>query len=256
MKVYHVSKEKEFSRMDREITTERVAQFREHLIKDGKSHNTIQKYMGDFQKLIEFMDGEELSAQTMAEYKEWLETKDYKRRSINSYLAAANKFCEIMGWTEMKVPGIRLKLEDYDTKAKHISVSVYRKLVSTARRYDMEDVAMIIQVLCHMDIRFIELKLLTVAALKKGYVEVKRKGTTCASYLPDVVKQDLERYSIQYEIISGIIFRTKNGNPIDRSNFSKKLKYICELANVDPDGVSINKMKKPDVEDYYPYVQG
>ena len=239
--------------MGREITTERITQFKENLVNNGKSANTIQKYMGDFHKLTYFLDGQELSGEKMSAYKEWLVNKNYKKRSVNSYLNIANKFCDVMGWRDMKVSLIRLELEDYDTGGKHITASVYRRLVNTAKQHDMEDVAMLIQVLCHMDLRFIELEQLTVSALQLGYVEVKRKGSVCAAYLPEMIRKDLELYASKRGIVSGIIFRTRNGNVVDRSNFLKKLKYLCELADVDAGKVSINRLKKPDVEDYYPY---
>ena len=239
--------------MGKEITEHLAMQFKEHLESNRKSPNTIQKYMADFEKMLDFLDGKELSKETLLAYKEMLMQKDYKKRSINSYLTIANQFCDAMGWQDMKVPLIRLEETDYTTTNKYISAMDYRKLVSTAMECQMEDVAMVIQTLCHVDLRFAELEQLTIDSLQLGIVELKRRDNRHAIYLPKLLNEDLKIYVERHGIEKGTVFQTIHGNAINRSNFWRKLKELCDLAEVPTEKVSIAKLKKPLVEDYYPY---
>ncbi len=141
------------------------------LEKRNKSQNTVSAYSRNINKLAIFLNGSELSAGEMAAYKDWLKEKGFKQRTIKSYLAAANYFCEVMDWQDMKV---QLEPLDYGELHKSMSISLvnYNKLVYTALQNDNERLAMMIQVLCHTDLRFCELGLLTVDVLDKGSLKL------------------------------------------------------------------------------------
>ena len=142
------------------ITAERISYFISVLKKNGKSPNTISSYSRNINKLAGFLKNSELSAVQMDNYKNWLNGKGFKKRTVNVYLAAANYFCEVMGWHGMKV---KLEPLEYDELQNHMGISLvnYNKLVYTALQNDKERLAMMIQVLCHTDLRFCELGLLT-----------------------------------------------------------------------------------------------
>lgn len=157
------------------ITSDRLSYFYSTLQKNNKSANTISAYSRNINKFVHFLNGSELSAKQMESYRQWLKEKGLKQRTINTYLAAANYFCEVMGWQDMKV---QLEPLDYEALHKPMNISLvnYNKLVYTALQNDNERLAMMVQVLCHTDLRFCELGLLTVDALEKGIIEVTRKN--------------------------------------------------------------------------------
>jgi len=214
------------------ITPDKLSYFISVLEKNGKSANTVSAYSRNINKLVQFLDGSGLSVRQMGNYRQWLKEKGLKKRTINTYLAAANYFCEVMGWQDMKV-----QLEPLDYKELHkpmnISLVNYNKLVYTALQNDNERLAMMVQVLCHTDLRFCELGLLTVDALEKGIIEVTRKNKKIKILIPDMILEDLNVYVKHEGIINGIIFRTKNGSLVNRSNFCKDLRKICVLAGID-----------------------
>jgi len=216
-----------------------------------KSENTIISYTANIQKLELFLDGAELSKDQMLAYKQWLLEQGFKQRTINAYLAAANQFCDAMGWTEMKVLLEPIDSDETGIK-KQISSSNYRKLVYTALQNDKERLAMMIQVLCHMDIRFCELEKLTVEALEKGVIRVVRKHQEKKIEIPGMIQEDLHTYIMHKQIISGIVFCTSKGSPVDRSNFRKDIKRLCALADVGEELGSIQHVKHV-VLDEYPY---
>lgn len=238
--------------MSTHITQNRISDFTISLQVQHRSANTIVSYTTNIQKLELFLDGAELSKERMLAYKQWLADQGFKKRTINAYLAAANHFCDVMGWPEMKVVLDPLEPEETEQGKKQISSANYKKLVYTALQNGKERLAMMIQVLCHMDLRFCELERLTVEALEQGAVEVVRKNRQRKIAIPDRIVKDLRTYSSHEHITSGIIFRTSRGSSVDRSNFRKDIKKLCVLAGVEEEFGSIQHVKNV-VLDEYPY---
>ena len=162
--------------MSTRITKNRIFDFTVSLKIQHRSRNTIASYTTNIQKLELFLGGSELTKEQMLSYKQWLSSQGFKQRTINAYLAAANYFCDVMGWTEMKVALDPVIKDNTEWNKKQISSASYKKLVYTAIQNNKERLAMMIQVLCHMDLRFCELEKLTAEALETGFVEVIRKN--------------------------------------------------------------------------------
>ena len=219
------------------ITKNRILDFTVSLKIQHRSTNTITSYTTSIQKLELFLGGSELTKEQMLSYKQWLFSKGFKQRTINTYLAAANYFCDVMGWADMK----------------QISSANYRKLVYTAIQNNKERLAMMIQVLCHMDLRFCELEKLTVEALKNGCVKIVRKNKHKKIKIPDILSKDLFTYIRHEHITSGIIFRTSKSSPVDRSNFRKDIKRLCVLAGVEEEFGSIQHIKNVVLDEYSYY---
>ena len=234
------------------ITKNRILDFTVSLQIQHRSSNTISSYTTNIQKLELYLNGAELSKEKMFSYKKWLAEQGFKQRTINAYLAAANHFCDVMGWSEMKIPLDPIGLEEAGREKKQISSTNYKKLVYTALQNDKERLAMMIQVLCHMDLRFCELEKLTMEALGDGMVEVIRKRRYKKIEIPGIIMEDLRTYAVHEQISSGIIFRTRKGSPVDRSNFRKDIKKLCVLAGVEEELGSIQHVKHV-VLDEYPY---
>ena len=89
--------------MSTHITKNRILDFTVSLKIQHRSPNTITSYTTNIQKLELFLGGSELTKEQMLSYKQWLSLQGFKQRTINAYLAAANYFCDVMGWGEMKV---------------------------------------------------------------------------------------------------------------------------------------------------------
>ncbi|MCI8377460.1 MAG: site-specific integrase [Lachnospiraceae bacterium] len=238
--------------MSTNITKSRILDFTISLQVQHRSPNTITSYTTNIQKLELFLNGAELTKEQMLAYKHWLSQQGFKQRTVNAYLAAANQFCDVMGWKEMKVVLDPIEPDETDAVKKQISSTNYKKLVYTALQNDKERLAMMIQVLCHMDIRFCELQKLTVESLEEGVVWVVRKHRDKKIEIPDIIRTDLCTYAANEQIFCGIIFRTSKGSPVDRSNFRKDIKKLCVLAGVEEELGSIQHIKHV-VLDEYPY---
>lgn len=233
------------------LTKETRAIFEETLQKEEKSIETIQKYQRDLSKLVEFLDGRELTQERLEEYKQWLiEEKKYKIRSANSYLSCANHFCKVMG-QPFFVSAYKLDRTEKKKEVPLLSFEEYERLAKAAIKRSDSVMALVIQILSITDLRVTELYWITVESLKTGKVELVRGSERITMRLPDGILADLKQYVKKKGYQSGMVFRTSHGNPVDRYQLWKRLKRLCSDAGVERNKVSFQNLKRPLEKKYY-----
>ena len=239
--------------MSRTVTEERIEDFRAQLRDHYANAATVEKYASDVGKLAEYLKGGEVTQERLDDFGEWLvEEKNYKKSSANAYIISARVFFRVMNW-DYTISGFSIDTSARDKADKYISRADYQRLLTTAMYLENYRLAMVIQTLCHMDIRYSELGHMTVEAVNKGYVELKRRKHTIRREIPGYLKESLLAYAMQQGISRGVLFRTSGGNMPNRSNIWKSVKRLCGLAGVDEDRVTLAKLKMPMVHDYYPF---
>lgn len=218
----------------RRITPKRKAQFREALQEGEKSQATIEKYLRDLEKLEIFLGGKELDKERLIAYKNMLqESGKYKIASINSFLAAANYFCQVMGWQELRVRTIRTQKESFREEDKYLTQKEYNCLIETARKKGNHRLAMIIQTIGSTGIRVSELQYIDVACVYNGMTDIRCKGKIRRILLPRSLQKLLKGYIREQKLTQGPVFCTASGKPIDRSNIWREMKSLCKLAGID-----------------------
>lgn len=238
------------------ITENQLKDFKVWLRKDaGTSEETANQYVIKLEKLEEFLDGREITKESLEEFKSWLvEEKHYKKSSANTFLFAVRGFCRAMNWEpEITVATYNVEPARFNDGGRYIARSDYQKLVSTALYLENYRLMMIIQTLCHMDLRFSELEQLTVETVRAGHVDIRRRKYTRTMKIPEYLRESLLAYIRQERVKSGVLFRTMTGNPVNRSNVWKGIKQLCREAGVDEERVNLQKLKMPRMHDYYPF---
>ena len=221
---------------ERILTADIICQFKEHLILEERSENTIEKYMRDIKAFIAFLSDATLAKETVIEYKKHLQ-ENYAVRSVNSMLASINSLFDFLGWTELKVKSIKLQQQIYCPEEKELTRAEYERLCRTAEKNHNERLNLILQTICGTGIRVSELQFITVEAVKNGEAVVSLKGKTRSVFIVKQLKQNLLRYAAEQGIKSGCIFITRTGKPISRTNIWRDMKSLCEEANVNPNKV-------------------
>lgn len=219
--------------MERIITEQVLLDYEEYLYEEEKSAATIKKYICDLRKLVEYVGEEELTKKRMVLYKEYLrEEKHYKLTSINSFLVAANRLFEYLQWYDLRVKTYRIQKEAFVPESRDLSKQEYKRLVRTARQKGKKRLAVMIQTLCATGIRISELCYITVESVERGEVNIYNKGKQRTVLLPKKLLKILRRYIKEAGIESGIIFCTKKGKAVDRSNVWKEMKALGTEADV------------------------
>ena len=225
-------------KMNRIITDELIENYIVYLRKEEKSSATMEKYARDLQKLQSYMAGRNITKELMIAYKKYLlEEQEYKITSINSFLVAANQFLEYQKWHDAKVKTYKTQKEAFCSDNQYLTREEYVRLVNTARKQKKIRLSFILQVLCATGMRISELSALKVKSVKNGIIVIHNKGKVRKILLPEELQKQLRYYIAKENIKEGVVFRTANGNPVNRSNIWKEMKVLCEKANVNAEKV-------------------
>lgn len=216
------------------ITTKVIQQFENHLRMEEKSQNTIEKYIRDVNAFAEYLGGKAVSKEVAITYKQYLQDSGYAVRSINSIIASLNALFGFMGITDCKLKSLKLQQQVYCPEEKELTKAEYARLVSAAKQKGNERLNLIIQTICGTGIRVSELQFITVETVRRGEATVSLKGKTRSVFIVKDLQKKLLRYCREQEIENGMIFVTRTGKPISRTNIWREMKALCESAGVNP----------------------
>ena len=184
------------------VTITMIDRYLTHLREQERSAATLQKYRHDLNELCGYLHNAPLNKSALIDWKELLISK-YAPATVNSML----------------------------TKAE------YDRLVQEAQRKNNERLALVIQTICATGIRVSELRFITVESVQNGRVEISSKGKRRMVFLPDKLRQLLRNYVRKQKKTAGVVFTTRTGRPLDRSNIWRDMKGLCESAGVAPEKV-------------------
>ena len=218
------------------ITARMIAEFREHLILEGRSEITIEKYIRDVKAFSVYTQNTAVTKEIVIAYKKHLQ-ENYAVRSVNSMLASINSLFAFLGWHDLRVKSLKLQQQVFCPEEKELTKAEYARLCRTAERKHNERLNLILQTICGTGIRVSELKYITVEAVKQGEAVVNCKAKTRSVFIVKELKQKLLRYAAEQGIKNGMIFVARTGKPISRTNIWREMKALCIEANVNPQKV-------------------
>ena len=224
------------------ITAKTIAEFKEHLILEERSAATIEKYIRDVKAFSAYTQSAAVTKETVIAYKKHLQG-NYAVRSVNSMLASINGLFAFLGWHDLRVKSLKLQQQVFCPEEKELTRAEYARLCRTAERKHNERLNLILQTICGTGIRVSELQFITVEAVKQGEAIVNCKAKTRSVFIVKELKQKLLRYAAEQNIKSGMIFVTRTGKPISRTNIWREMKALCAEANVNPQKVFPHKLR-------------
>lgn len=234
---------------EQNITQTHLTAFEEYLLREEKSAATVEKYLRDARAFVLYAEGKTVTKEMTVAYKKSLEETGYKPRSVNSMLAGLNRFLDFMGAADCKVKTVRIQKPTYLTEEKELTKDEYKRLLAAAR--NKEQLNLVIRTICATGIRVSELKYFTVEAVRNGEVSVKCKSKTRTILVPGDLRKLLLNYAHKHGITNGVIFVTRNGNPLDRSYIWAQMKGLCEAAGVNPSKVFPHNLRKLFARTFY-----
>ncbi len=217
----------------RVITAEMIAGFEEYLILEEKSTATVQKYIRDVKRFLAYAENAAVTKETVIGYKKHLQ-KNYAVQSVNSMLASINGLFSFLGRHDLRVKSLKVQQLIFRPEEKELTKAEYLRLCRAAECRQNHRLSLILQTICGTGIRVSELKYITVEAVRRGEAAVRCKAKTRSVFIVKELKQKLLRYAAEQGIKSGMIFVTRNGNPISRTNIWREMKALCVKAKVNP----------------------
>ena len=227
-----------------------VRDYENYLVEEERSRNTITKYMRDLKSYFIFLQGEAVTKESLVCWKEKL-TQTYLPASVNSMLAAVNGFLEWAGYPQYRVKPLKIQREIFTKPEKELSKEEYIRLVKAAEEKQNCRLALILQTICATGIRVSELQFITLETARTGRTVVDCKGKKRTVFLPGALSRALQEYCREHGIKEGVVFRTKNRKPLDRSNIWRDMKNLCCSAGVEPEKVFPHNLRHLFARTYY-----
>ena len=222
--------------MERRMTDGILNAFETMLKEDEKSKHTVEKYMRDVRCFQCFAEERGIDKVLTIEYKAFLE-KEYATASANSMIAALNSFLRFAGWEDCCIKQFKVQKKTYCSENEELTKAEYLSLVRTADDKRNERLSLLIQTICGTGIRVSEVSFITVEAARQGEATVYCKGKRRTVFIVSALRKKLLRYAKEHDIRSGMIFVTKSGKAMNRSNIWREMKELCKEAGVSPNKV-------------------
>ena len=234
----------------RKITTEIIESYRDYLISEEKSEATMDKYLRDVREFSDWLGDREFDKTAVLTYKTEL-TERYAPASVNTILSSLNSFFAFNEWYELKVKTLKIQKQIFASDEKELTKAEYEKLLKAAKSKKNERLYLLMQTICATGIRVSELRHITVEAVFRGRAEINCKGKRRTVFIPSQLCQILKGYIREQKILSGSIFVSKNGNPLNRSNIWTDMKKLCKSAGVSEKKVFPHNLRHLFARTYY-----
>ena len=221
------------SRKHPALTADLIQKYLTHLQEQERSPHTISKYAHDLTALRAYLNGEPLTKTALIGWKAQL-VAELAPASVNSMLVAVNGYLGFMGWPDLKIKLLKIQKSIFVDESKELTRTEYERLVRAAERQENERLSLVVQTICATGIRVSELRFITAEAVQCGRAEISNKGKRRIVFLPAALRKLLAAYLRKQRKISGPVFTTRSGEPLDRSNIWRDMKALCQSAGVDP----------------------
>ena len=217
------------------FTQEEITGYECYLRKNEKSEGTIIKYLHDVRALLSWLEekGKGTSKENVLLWRTYLQEQSLTPRTINAKLSAVNSFFRYIGWEDCRVRFLKVQRRLFRNSAKDLKREEYERLLKTASEQGRERLYLLMETICATGIRVSELRFITLEAVQIGQVEITSKGKVRTIILPGKLCRKLKKYARTQEIKSGVIFRTRTGQPISRRQVWSEMKCLCKAAGVD-----------------------
>ena len=216
----------------RRIGSEQLQIFRAELRQEGRSPGTVEKYLRDVCAFSAWLKGREAGRETAVLWKEALLERGLAPATINSMLAALNKFFAVFGWIECRVKPLRIQRRMFRDASRELTRQEYIRLLDTARTLGRERLELLLETICATGIRVSEVRYITVEAACRGRTEISLKGKIRMILLPSKLCRKLLKYAKKKRIASGEIFLTRGGRSLSRKQVWTEMEAICGRAGV------------------------
>ena len=211
-----------------------IKEYKDSLKLSDKEEDTIKQYEGyikEFIKYANIKNKEDITKEKLIEFKEYMQDK-YKTNTINIKITVINAFITFIG-LDSSYKLKHLKKQQKATLENVLTQTDYERLLRIAKVKNKKVMYYIMETLAETGIRISELEHITVEAVKKGEAVFDSKGTVeRKAFINKKLQKELLKYCKEEGIKTGIIFKSRNGNPLDSAYIYKEIQWIAGQARI------------------------
>jgi len=213
--------------------------FSRNLLEEEKSAATVEKYLHIATEFSCFAEGQPITKELAVAFKQSL-TQRLSPRTVNVYIAGINKLLCFMGLHECTVKSLKIQRQVYLAEERELTKKEYSRLLSVAS----PKLRLIMETICSTGIRVSELQYFTREAVEDGIVTIRLKGKCREILISSKLRKKLLSFCRQNGVEAGVIFRCKNGEPLNRSVIWARMKKLCSEAGVAASKVFPHNLRK------------
>lgn len=241
------------------ITDEKIAGYREYMVREEFAPDTIKKYLRDIRAFAVWLHGHAadngdspvVDREASAGWKLYLTKAGYAPVTINAMLSSLNSFFKFLGWEECKVKFLKIQRRTFREQERELNREEYRRLLEAARAVGNFRLALLLETICSTGIRVSEVRYITVEAFRQRRTDISLKGKIRTILLPGKLCKKLQDYARKKNIRSGEIFITQTGKSMSRCQIWREMKKLCEKAGVSPSKVFPHNLRHLFARTYY-----
>lgn len=233
------------------LTGYQIQGYAQHLKLEEKSEATLEKYLRDIRAFAAWANGQKISKELTAEWKNHLVEQHYAPTSINAMLSALNSLLEFLGLNDCRVKFLKVQRRLFRDADRELTKDDYQRLLNTAYQLGRDRLGLLVETIGATGIRVSEVKYVTVEAIRQGKAEISLKGKIRTILLPGKLCRRLLKYAKKQKITSGEIFLTRGGKPMGRCQIWAEMKRLCQKAGVEPSKVFPHNLRHLFATVYY-----
>jgi len=212
------------------IREEDIRQFLADYEKGDRAEGTIQFYRRKLRRFYEDLpEDKTIRYGTLQNWQTSLLKDGYAPGSVNAFLSAANSYLDYIGYREFQLAGY---MKEEKPPMPELSRAEYLHLLRTARSLGKEKVYFLIKLFASTGLYAQELPEVTVEAVRERKIVCGQNKFKQIATVPACLKKELLDYAQRNGILSGPIFRTRDGRPMHRTYVSAVIRNLCKEAKV------------------------
>lgn len=205
-----------------------IEAFREYLIEDEKSDNTIDCYI--YAARLFFETYSEVSKKNMIDFKKYM-VNNYSPKTAANRCIAMNKFCDFNGMPECKVKTV--KIHKSTTVENVITKDQCQKMLDGLKSDGNEKGYWMIMFLSRTGARVSELIRMDKKCLEKGVCEIWTKGKIRKILIPDWLIKGSKKYFDG--VIGEYLFPSKYGGQMTTRGVAENIKRWAKKYGIPED---------------------
>ena len=212
------------------LVPEDIERYLEAYGREGYSEDTLKSYRRKLWRLYEDLpEDKRIRRGTLEHWHGQLLERGFAASTVNSYLSVVNTYLDFIGHREYQMIG---QLEREEAPQPELTRTEYLRLLQAAKLMGKEKSYLLVKLFASTPLPVQELPKVTVEAVQEGEIPFSANRTEAVARIPKHLRQELLRYAQREGRLSGPIFITKGGIPINRTYVNLILRQLCPAAQV------------------------
>lgn len=230
---------------------EKIRQFAVELRQEERAPGTVENYLRHAHAFAAWLRGRPITPELCNQWKSHLLETGYAPATVNSMVAAVNRFIAFLGWKEYKIKSLKLQRKLFRDERRELTQGEYERLLAAAHSLGRRQLELLIETICATGIRVSEVKYITMEAVQTGQTTISLKGKLRTILLPGKLCRKLKKYARTQKIASGEVFLTRSGRGLSRRQIWAEMKRLCKTAGVEPSKVFPHNLRHLFARSFY-----